>query len=182
MTVERIEEYISYLLKEKDKVNIISKTVSYEEVQALVEDTKLLEKHVKNKEVVDVGSGNGILGVPLAIMDIGRTVHLVEPRKKKAEFLRKLKSDLKIENVQVYEKGIEEFIKFEKNKKITMVSRGFHDIGILYSIFKKKNLSQILLISSMEKCKRLMKSEKIKTALICDIKNRDVIKKREGMP
>ncbi len=176
MIHERIERFINYLLAEKDKVNVISKNMDKESILSLIEDTKTMEPLIKNKEILDVGSGNGILGVPIALWNDERNVKLIEPRKKKANFLRRLKMDLEIKNIEVFESGIEEYIKNNKKKNITMISRGFHDIGILYKIFEKKGLSQILLISSKEKCKILIEKENIKKPRLCDIKNRDIIK------
>ncbi len=50
---------------------------------------------------VDVGSGAGLPGIPLAIADPGRQWVLLEPRKRRAAFLEETVRDLELSNVEV---------------------------------------------------------------------------------
>ncbi len=52
---------------------------------------------------VDMGSGAGYPGIPLAIMRADVSVTLVEPRRKRVSFLKTVVSELALENVVVYE-------------------------------------------------------------------------------
>ncbi|MBI5511738.1 MAG: 16S rRNA (guanine(527)-N(7))-methyltransferase RsmG [Deltaproteobacteria bacterium] len=52
-------------------------------------------------EVVDLGSGAGYPGIPLAIAEPGRRVTLVEPRRKRASFLETVAARLGLSNVVV---------------------------------------------------------------------------------
>ena len=49
----------------------------------------------------DNGSGAGLPGVPLAIVDPGRIWHLIEPRRKRAAFLEEVVRELQLDNVAV---------------------------------------------------------------------------------
>ncbi len=53
--------------------------------------------------IVDLGSGAGFPGVPLAMVDPERAVTLVEPRRKRASFLRTVVARLALERVTVLE-------------------------------------------------------------------------------
>jgi len=50
---------------------------------------------------VDVGSGAGLPGIPLAICDPSRAWRLLEPRKRRAAFLEQVVRDLDLPNVEV---------------------------------------------------------------------------------
>lgn len=58
--------------------------------------------------VVDVGSGAGLPGIPLAISRPDCEFMLVEPRKKRAQFLRIVAHRLDLKNVHVTESRIED--------------------------------------------------------------------------
>ena len=50
---------------------------------------------------VDVGSGAGLPGIPLAIADADRRWRLLEPRQRRAAFLEEVVRELGLENVEV---------------------------------------------------------------------------------
>jgi 16S rRNA (guanine527-N7)-methyltransferase len=58
--------------------------------------------------LVDVGSGGGVPGIPLAIARSDAAVTLLEATKKKAAFLRKCCSELELGNVEVMDHRAEE--------------------------------------------------------------------------
>lgn len=67
---------------------------------------------------VDVGSGAGLPGMVLALLDRERKVHLVEPRKKRCGFLQEAKQQLKLEKVEIHEMDFAGFVaKYTKSDK-----------------------------------------------------------------
>ena len=58
--------------------------------------------------VLDIGSGAGLPGVPLAISRPDLSVTLLEPRVKRAAFLRHVVRSVPVENARVVEKRAEE--------------------------------------------------------------------------
>ena len=50
---------------------------------------------------IDVGSGAGLPGIPLAIADPDREWRLLEPRRRRAAFLEEVVRDLELNNVEV---------------------------------------------------------------------------------
>ena len=59
--------------------------------------------------IADLGSGAGLPGVPLAIVAPDRRTLLVEPRRRRASFLREVKRELGLRHVEVVEARVEEF-------------------------------------------------------------------------
>lgn len=79
------------------------------------EEDRFIERHIidslsiilklsieKNDRVLDLGSGSGLPGIPLAIMLQERKVDLLESNMKKCVFLRHMKSKLGLENTTVF--------------------------------------------------------------------------------
>jgi 16S rRNA (guanine527-N7)-methyltransferase len=58
--------------------------------------------------VLDIGSGAGLPGIPLAIAQPGLTMTLLEPRSLRAEFLRHAVLTVQLKNTDVIEERIEE--------------------------------------------------------------------------
>ena len=60
------------------------------------------------RSLADMGSGGGFPGVPLRILRPELEVHLVEPNRKKASFLRTLTGRLGLRDVRVHESRMEQ--------------------------------------------------------------------------
>lgn len=77
--------------------------------------------------LVDIGSGGGSPGIPLAIARPGWRVALVERSPKKAAFLRQAQAELPLPNVEVVETRVEDYdppAPFD-----AAISRAFSDLG-----------------------------------------------------
>ena len=64
-------------------------------------DSLAVVPHLRGGTMVDVGSGAGLPGVPIAIMCPGRRVTLLDSNHKKATFLKQAAIELQLENVSV---------------------------------------------------------------------------------
>lgn len=70
----------------------------------------LLEHHKDALEVLDIGSGNGLPAIPMALALPHCTFHLVERRQRRASFLNIVKSHIKLSNVQVHGESVEQLM------------------------------------------------------------------------
>lgn len=64
---------------------------------------------VRNESVVDLGSGAGFPGIPLAITSPSSRFTLVESRRRRASFLRAVARELSLDNAEVVHGRIEEW-------------------------------------------------------------------------
>ena len=93
-------------------------------------DSLSLLPHLKDgQRVLDVGSGAGLPGIPLAIMNPSLKVGLLECNGKKTCFLRQVVSELSLKNCGVLQKRIESYQ--PQNKFDVIVSRAFASLSTL---------------------------------------------------
>ncbi len=99
-----LEEYNIHtnLVSKNDMVKLVSRHI-YESLQILSLDC------VKNaKKIMDVGSGGGFPGIPVAIMISDIYMNLVESRKKKAVFLQQVCDTLGLDKTNVFPERVED--------------------------------------------------------------------------
>ncbi len=98
-----LDQYIDLLLSHNRTTNLIG-PLSREAIRSdLIEDS-LLPSGVAAPEgaLLDLGSGGGLPGIPLAIRFPDTAVHLVEPRRKRHQFLSIAVRQLGLDNVTVH--------------------------------------------------------------------------------
>ena len=94
-------DYISLLLQHNQTINLTAITDPLEAVTKHLLDSLSIEKHLSGSRVVDVGSGGGCPGIPLAIIKPEIHFVLVESKNKKADFLNRTTQTLGLENITV---------------------------------------------------------------------------------
>jgi len=68
----------------------------------------------KNATMLDIGSGGGFPSIPIRIFRPDMSIVLAESNRKKAMFLKEVKTALQLENVEVYNGRVEKYPKPEK--------------------------------------------------------------------
>jgi len=78
--------------------------------------------------IVDIGSGAGFPGIPIKLVSPEKPVYLVEPRRKRANFLRHVIRELDLTNAHVIESRAEDLPTEGLPPIMETVTRGFSDI------------------------------------------------------
>jgi 16S rRNA (guanine527-N7)-methyltransferase len=102
--LERLGAYLSLLLDANTRFNLTAVTDPDQAWSKHVFDSLTLLPYVVSAEahhVIDVGSGGGLPGVPLAIVLPGVDFTLLEATRKKADFLADTAGHLELANVEV---------------------------------------------------------------------------------
>src|SRR5262245_375205 len=98
--------------------------------------------------VLDVGSGAGFPAVPLAVMNTSLNVTALESNQKKSVFLKEVKQQLGLFNLQVETARVEDF---EWSCYPALVSRALDYAGKMYAeLVSKLNPGQILMLFCSE--------------------------------
>ena len=136
---QTILEYQTQLLAWNKTHNLISKNQE-KYISEHIEDS-LLISHMLQKHVVDLGSGGGLPGIPLAIVNPNKKLYLVESNTKKSSFLLNTTSRLKLKNTTVLNKRIEDINQDELPEEYDIVCRAVGSASSIIS-FAKKHLKQ----------------------------------------
>ncbi len=100
---------------------------------------KALPEHVRS--LADIGSGAGFPGIPLKIMYPDPVVYLVEPSKKKAAFLRHVCKQLRLPDVEIIDRRIEEVTDLKVDAAVTRALFSIDDfLKKTQGIVKKKGV------------------------------------------
>ncbi len=149
---DKIYFFKEELLKYREKINIMSKNTTNEQLDLLIKETLLINNYTdKYKYIYDVGSGNGILGIPIALLNPEKKVFLIDTSLKKTTFLSYIKKKIKISNIEIIRDEACSYIKKNKKQKAALISRGFPKNTLLIDLLVKKHINFITLITSKEK-------------------------------
>ena len=105
-----VNKFLDFLLIENEKKNLISAINKEEIFEKHVYDSLIITKvyDFNNKEILDAGSGNGFPGILLAILFPNSRITLVDSVNKKIVFLKSVVKLLKLNNVVIIHKRVEE--------------------------------------------------------------------------
>lgn len=128
---ERCKKYIA-LLQQWGKIHNLTASLKTEEIETNIVDSVYPMKFLNNFEsLADVGTGAGYPGMLLAIARPESKVVLVEPRAKRVAFLNFVKSALKLENVFIEQKRIEDL----QNERFDIItSRAVSNTSLLLDL------------------------------------------------
>lgn len=124
------ERYLDFLREENERLNLTAITEPHDvAVKHFVDSATVLRAVSPGSEesVVDVGSGGGFPGVPLAILRPDLRVTLVEASQKKAAFLERLRGRLGLENVAVVTGRAEEVGRRREHREL-------HDVAVARAV------------------------------------------------
>ena len=117
---KRVDELVKYaeeLSRWNKAYNLVGRNLGAEGLASLIVDaiSPLCLKGLlkEGKEVIDIGSGAGLPGIPLYLLAEPFSLTLVESQRKKITFLRHIRRFLDLEEVKVYPGRVEEMAKEE---------------------------------------------------------------------
>lgn len=134
MQIGKFEEYLSLLLEWNEKFNLTAITDKDQIEEKHFIDSIILKKYVslKGKTLIDIGSGAGFPGIPLAIIEPDLKVTLLESNGKKVSFLKEVVSKLSLTNVEIVQGRAEELGAREKYDIVT--ARAVKELNVLLEI------------------------------------------------
>lgn len=97
-------------------------------------DSLSIHKLIKGERLVDVGTGAGFPGIPLALLFPDKQITLVESQNKKAAFLRHIKRSLKLSHVEVIQQRVEAFCPEQRFDGV--MTRAFSSLSLMLTLTK----------------------------------------------
>ncbi|MFD2645943.1 16S rRNA (guanine(527)-N(7))-methyltransferase RsmG [Pseudomonas japonica] len=112
LTGEQLEQLLAYLallIKWNKAYNLTAVRDPDEMVSRHLLDSLSVMAFIHGPRWLDVGSGGGMPGIPLSILHPDKQVTVLDSNGKKTRFLTQVKLELKLDNLTVIHKRVEEF-------------------------------------------------------------------------
>lgn len=160
---ERLEEYINRLLWWNEKINLVSRDVSRETISKHVEHSLVVtqsELFARAVKVIDSGTGGGLPGIPLAICNKEKQVHLNDVVTKKIMACKNMATELSLGNISTSAHSVEK-VGFKGDE--ILVSKHAFKVSDLLSMLESKPWKNIVLLKGVSEVEAEI--EKIKEPL-----------------
>jgi len=105
----KLLDYLDLLLKWNKVYNLTAITDHRSGVVRHLLDSLAIVPYIEGERLLDVGSGGGLPGIPLAIAYPNKEFTLLDSNSKKTRFLVQAKGELGLDNLNVVHSRIEEF-------------------------------------------------------------------------
>jgi 16S rRNA (guanine527-N7)-methyltransferase len=125
--MDQLTRYLDLLVKWNRVYNLTAIRDEAKLVSHHLLDSLAVVSHLPDGNMVDVGSGAGLPGIPIAISCPGRAVTLLDSSHKKSAFLKQVIAELGLATTQVVTERAEAYRPSELFK--TVVSRAFSDLA-----------------------------------------------------
>lgn len=120
-------KYVALLEKWNKAYNLTAVRQPEQMVTRHLLDSLSISPYLRGKSVLDVGTGAGLPGIPLAIVFPDRQFTLLDSNNKKTRFVVQAVSELELPNVDVVQSRVEEF---RSNRVFdTIITRAYAAIG-----------------------------------------------------
>ena len=133
-TQEKLLAYIALLQKWNKVYNLTAVRDKNEMVTLHLLDSLSVLPYINAGSLLDVGSGGGLPGVVLAIVKPDLQVTTIDTVQKKAIFMRQVKGELDLKNLEVVHSRVENY---QADKKFeVIISRAFSELALFVSLTK----------------------------------------------
>lgn len=134
--IEQLTTYVETLLHWRTHISLTTAATSSQIVEEHIADSFALVGHLSEDPclMIDIGSGAGFPGVPVAIVRPDVRVTLVESRRKRANFLREALRRSEIGNAQVSEARAESLAESLRGAAQVITSRALGSLGDLLAL------------------------------------------------
>ena len=130
--LKKFFQYMELLLEWNKKMNLTAITKPEEIILKHFIDSITISSYIKEKEkVIDVGTGAGFPGIPLAIIYPNVSFTLIDALNKRILFLEEVIAQLHLSNVVVKHARAEDFAKGNREKYDIATSRAVANLPVL---------------------------------------------------
>ena len=159
-----LSDYVDLLIQANKKLNLISKSTENDIWERHILDSAQLITLFpsKTKTVCDVGSGAGLPGVVLKIISMSLNVTIVEPSKRKSDFIKYVSDELEL-NLNVIQEKYEDIRVDMKSFSKVITARAFKPLDKLIPLFYNDlKLGAICIFPKGESWQSELKSAQLK--------------------
>lgn len=108
--IDQLILYVNMLNKWNKAYNLTSVRDPNEMLIKHIMDSLVISPYLQGENFIDVGTGPGLPGIPLAIINPDKQFDLVDSLGKRVRFLKQVKFELGISNIQPIQTRIEDYV------------------------------------------------------------------------
>ena len=123
--VDALLDYLELLTRWNSAYNLTSIRAPEQMVTHHLLDSLAAAPFVRGERLADIGTGAGLPGIPLAVLNPERQVTLIDANGKKTRFLREAVRTLKLGNVRIEATRVED----ARGQYDTVTARAFASLG-----------------------------------------------------
>lgn len=105
--IDKIDKYLNLLDKWNKAYNLTAVRNINEMLERHIIDSLSIAKFIDGNRLIDVGTGPGLPGIPLAIFYPEKIFVLLDSNGKKTRFLQQVKNELNLDNIEIVNGRVE---------------------------------------------------------------------------
>lgn len=127
--IDKAVLFLNLLVKWNKAFNLTALTETHDLIYAHTMDSLIVGPYLRGDTILDVGTGAGFPGIPLALLYPEKKFTLLDSNSKKTRFLNQVKADLELNNVDIIHARCEKLQVEQKFENI--ISRAFSAIAVM---------------------------------------------------
>jgi 16S rRNA (guanine527-N7)-methyltransferase len=104
----KLVAYVELITKWNKAFNLTSVRDPLEMISRHILDSLAILPYLEGRSLLDVGTGAGLPGIPVAILKPEMAITLLDSNSKKTRFLQQVKAELKLDNITVVHSRVEQ--------------------------------------------------------------------------
>jgi len=135
---QKLLHYLHLIVKWNKHFNLSGITAIQEMVPLHLLDSLAISPYLEGERILDIGSGAGLPGIPLAIANPDKSFVLLDSNGKKTRFLFQAKVALELSNVEIVDARVDEYLSTADTGEFSLITcRAFSSISSIVKMIEK---------------------------------------------
>ena len=135
---QKLLHYLHLIVKWNKHFNLSGITAIQEMVPLHLLDSLAISPYLEGERILDIGSGAGLPGIPLAIANPDKNIVLLDSNGKKTRFLFQVKVALELSNVEVIDARVDEYLSTADTGEFSLITcRAFSSLSSIVKRIEK---------------------------------------------
>jgi len=135
---QKLLHYLHLIVKWDKHFNLSGITAIQEMVPLHLLDSLAISPYLEGERILNIGSGPGLPGIPLAIANPDKNFVLLDSNGKKTRFLFQVKVALELSNVEIVDARVDEYLSTADTGEFSLITcRAFSSISSIVKMIEK---------------------------------------------
>lgn len=135
---QKLLHYLHLIVKWNKHFNLSGITAIQEMVPLHLLDSLAVSPYLEGERILDIGSGAGLPGIPLAIANPDKNFVLLDSNGKKTRFLFQVKVALELSNVEIINARVDEYLSTADTAEFSLITcRAFSSLSSIVKMIEK---------------------------------------------